>query len=132
MRQCRGYKPRPRPPKIVRDYFVQSTQEAFDDLLSFIRTQLGEQAPVQAAASGKRKKKAKKQPAPAPEFARKAEFADIVAALPRRIELQVVNPNGEDCNKEMKGKYDLRIKSLGNLSMVPLPSNSTIRAEPLG
>lgn len=109
-----GTNPDPVRQKIVRDYFVQSTQEAFDDLLSFIRTQLGEQAPVQAAASGKRKKKAKKQPAPAPEFARKAEFADIVAALPRRIELQVVNPNGEDCNKEMKGKYDLRIKSLGN------------------
>ena len=101
--------------KITRDYFVQSTQEALDTWVTFIRTQLGERQSVQAAPT-KSKKKAKKQQAvaPAPEFARKAEFADILAALPRRIELQVINPNGEDCDKKMRGKYDLRIKSLGN------------------
>lgn len=94
-----------------REWFLQSTQEAFDDLLAYIRTQLGEQAPVQVAAIGKKKKKSKTQPASAAEFARKNEFADIVAALPRRIELQMVNPNGEDCDKDMKGKYDLHIKT---------------------
>ena len=101
--------------KITRDYFVKSTQEALDTWLSFIRTQLGERQAVQPAPT-KSKKKAKKQQTSVstPEFARKAEFADILAALPRRIELQVINPNGEDCDKAMKGKYDLRIKSLGD------------------
>lgn len=102
--------------KITRDYFLQSTQSALDNWLSFVRTQLGERQPVRATPT-KGKKKAKKQhpSAIAPEFARKGEFADILEALPRRIELQVINPNGEDCDKVMKGKYDLRIKSLGNL-----------------
>ena len=102
--------------KITRDYFLQSTQSALDNWLSFVRTQLGEPQPVRST-SAKGKKKAKKQQtsAVAPEFARKGEFADILEALPRRIELQVINPNGEDCDKVMKGKYDLRIKSLGNL-----------------
>ena len=102
--------------KITRDYFLQSTQSALDNWLSFVRTQLGERQPVRATPT-KGKKKAKKQQtsAVAPEFARKGEFADILEALPRRIELQVINPNGEDCDKVMKGKYDLRIKSLGNL-----------------
>ncbi|WP_432634294.1 hypothetical protein [Candidatus Avelusimicrobium sp.] len=101
--------------KITRDYFVRSTQEALDTWLAFIRTQLGEAQPVQTAPTKGKKKAKKQQPvAPASEFARKAEFADILAALPRRIELQVINPNGEDCDKAMKGKYDLRIKSLGN------------------
>lgn len=102
--------------KITRDYFLQSTQSALDNWLSFVRTQLGERQPVRATPT-KGKKKAKKQQtsAVAPEFARKDEFADILEALPRRIELQVINPNGEDCDKVMKGKYDLRIKSLGNL-----------------
>lgn len=102
--------------KITRDYFLQSTQSALDNWLSFVRTQLGEPQPVRSTPA-KGKKKAKKQQASivAPEFARKGEFADILEALPRRIELQVINPNGEDCDKVMKGKYDLRIKSLGNL-----------------
>lgn len=102
--------------KITRDYFLQSTQSALDNWLSFVRTQLGERQPVRPTPA-KGKKKAKKQQTPtiAPEFARKGEFADILEALPRRIELQVINPNGEDCDKVMKGKYDLRIKSLGNL-----------------
>ena len=102
--------------KITRDYFLQSTQSALDNWVSFVRTQLGERQPVRATPT-KGKKKAKKQQtsAVAPEFARKDEFADILEALPRRIELQVINPNGEDCDKVMKGKYDLRIKSLGNL-----------------
>ena len=102
--------------KITRDYFLQSTQSALDNWLSFVRTQLGERQPVRATPT-KGKKKAKKQQtsAVAPEFARKDEFADILEALPCRIELQVINPNGEDCDKVMKGKYDLRIKSLGNL-----------------
>ena len=61
--------------KITRDYFLQSTQSALDNWLSFVRTQLGEPQPVPTPAKGK--KKAKKQQTPA--------------------------------------KYDLRIKSLGNL-----------------
>lgn len=102
--------------KITRDYFLQSTQSALDNWLSFIRTQLGERQPVRATpAKGKKKAKKQQTSAVAPEFARKGEFADILEALPRRIELQVINPNGEDCDKVMKGKYDLRIKSLGNL-----------------
>ena len=101
--------------KITRDYFVKSTQSAFDTWLSFVRTQLGERQSVQSEPTKSKKKAKKQQPiAPAPEFARKAEFADILAALPRRIELQLINPNGEDCERAMKGKYDLRIKSLGN------------------
>lgn len=102
--------------KITRDYFLQSTQSALDNWLSFIRTQLGERQPVRPTpAKGKKKAKKQQTSAVAPEFARKGEFADILEALPRRIELQVINPNGEDCDKVMKGKYDLRIKSLGNL-----------------
>lgn len=102
--------------KITRDYFLQSTQSALDNWLSFVRTQLGERQPVRATpAKGKKKAKKQQTSAVAPEFARKDEFADILEALPRRIELQVINPNGEDCDKVMKGKYDLRIKSLGNL-----------------
>lgn len=102
--------------KITRDYFLQSTQSALDNWLSFVRTQLGERQPVRATpAKGKKKAKKQQPSAVAPEFARKGEFADILEALPRRIELQVINPNGEDCDKVMKGKYDLRIKSLGNL-----------------
>lgn len=102
--------------KITRDYFLQSTQSALDNWLSFVRTQLGERQPVRATpAKGKKKAKKQQPSAVAPEFARKDEFADILEALPRRIELQVINPNGEDCDKVMKGKYDLRIKSLGNL-----------------
>lgn len=102
--------------KITRDYFLQSTQSALDNWLSFVRTQLGERQPVRATpAKGKKKAKKQQPSAIAPEFARKDEFADILEALPRRIELQVINPNGEDCDKVMKGKYDLRIKSLGNL-----------------
>lgn len=102
--------------KITRDYFLQSTQSALDNWLSFVRTQLGERQPVRATpAKGKKKAKKQQPSAIAPEFARKGEFADILEALPRRIELQVINPNGEDCDKVMKGKYDLRIKSLGNL-----------------
>lgn len=102
--------------KITRDYFLQSTQSALDNWLSFVRTQLGERQPIRATpAKGKKKAKKQQPSAVAPEFARKDEFADIVEALPRRIELQVINPNGEDCDKVMKGKYDLRIKSLGNL-----------------
>lgn len=102
--------------KITRDYFLQSTQSALDNWLSFVRTQLGERQPVRPTpAKGKKKAKKQQTPAIAPEFARKGEFADILEALPRRIELQVINPNGEDCDKVMKGKYDLRIKSLGNL-----------------
>lgn len=102
--------------KITRDYFLQSTQSALDNWVSFVRTQLGERQPVRATpAKGKKKAKKQQTSAVAPEFARKGEFADILEALPRRIELQVINPNGEDCDKVMKGKYDLRIKSLGNL-----------------
>lgn len=101
--------------KITRDYFLQSTQSALDNWLSFVRTQLGEPQPVPTPAKGKKKAKKQQTSAVAPEFARKDEFADILEALPRRIELQVINPNGEDCDKVMKGKYDLRIKSLGNL-----------------
>lgn len=102
--------------KITRDYFLQSTQSALDNWLSFVRTQLGEPQPVWSTpAKGKKKAKKQQTSAVAPEFARKGEFADILEALPRRIELQVINPNGEDCDKVMKGKYDLRIKSLGNL-----------------
>lgn len=102
--------------KITRDYFLQSTQSALDNWVSFVRTQLGERQPVRPTpAKGKKKAKKQQTPAIAPEFARKDEFADILEALPRRIELQVINPNGEDCDKVMKGKYDLRIKSLGNL-----------------
>lgn len=102
--------------KITRDYFLQSTQSALDNWLSFVRTQLGEPQPVRSTpAKGKKKAKKQQPSAIAPEFARKDEFADILEALPRRIELQVINPNGEDCDKVMKGKYDLRIKSLGNL-----------------
>lgn len=102
--------------KITRDYFLQSTQSALDNWLSFVRTQLGERQPIRATpAKGKKKAKKQQPSAVAPEFARKDEFADILEALPRRIELQVINPNGEDCDKVMKGKYDLRIKSLGNL-----------------
>lgn len=102
--------------KITRDYFLQSTQSALDNWLSFVRTQLGEPQPVRSTpAKGKKKAKKQQPSAIAPEFARKGEFADILEALPRRIELQVINPNGEDCDKVMKGKYDLRIKSLGNL-----------------
>lgn len=101
--------------KITRDYFLQSTQSALDNWLSFVRTQLGEPQPVPTPAKGKKKAKKQQPSAIAPEFARKGEFADILEALPRRIELQVINPNGEDCDKVMKGKYDLRIKSLGNL-----------------
>lgn len=101
--------------KITRDYFLQSTQSALDNWLSFVRTQLGERQPVPTPAKGKKKAKKQQPSAVAPEFARKGEFADILEALPRRIELQVINPNGEDCDKVMKGKYDLRIKSLGNL-----------------
>ena len=101
--------------KITRDYFLQSTQSALDNWLSFVRTQLGEPQPVPTPAKGKKKAKKQQTSAVAPEFARKGEFADILEALPRRIELQVINPNGEDCDKVMKGKYDLRIKSLGNL-----------------
>lgn len=102
--------------KITRDYFLQSTQSALDNWLSFVRTQLGERQPVRPTpAKGKKKAKKQQTSAVAPEFARKGEFADILEALPRRIELQVINPNGEDCDKVMKGKYDLRIKSLGNL-----------------
>ena len=102
--------------KITRDYFLQSTQSALDNWLSFVRTQLGERQPVRSTpAKGKKKAKKQQPSAVAPEFARKDEFADILEALPRRIELQVINPNGEDCDKVMKGKYDLRIKSLGNL-----------------
>ena len=102
--------------KITRDYFLQSTQSALDNWLSFVRTQLGERQPVRATpAKGKKKAKKQQPSAIAPEFARKDEFADILESLPRRIELQVINPNGEDCDKVMKGKYDLRIKSLGNL-----------------
>lgn len=102
--------------KITRDYFLQSTQSALDNWVSFVRTQLGERQPVRPTpAKGKKKAKKQQTPAIAPEFARKGEFADILEALPRRIELQVINPNGEDCDKVMKGKYDLRIKSLGNL-----------------
>lgn len=102
--------------KITRDYFLQSTQSALDNWLSFVRTQLGERQPVRSTpAKGKKKAKKQQPSAVAPEFARKGEFADILEALPRRIELQVINPNGEDCDKVMKGKYDLRIKSLGNL-----------------
>lgn len=101
--------------KITRDYFLQSTQSALDNWLSFVRTQLGESQPVPTPAKGKKKAKKQQPSAIAPEFARKGEFADILEALPRRIELQVINPNGEDCDKVMKGKYDLRIKSLGNL-----------------
>lgn len=102
--------------KITRDYFFQSTQSALDNWVSFVRTQLGERQPVRATpAKGKKKAKKQQTSAVAPEFARKGEFADILEALPRRIELQVINPNGEDCDKVMKGKYDLRIKSLGNL-----------------
>ena len=102
--------------KITRDYFLQSTQSALDNWVSFVRTQLGERQPVRPTpAKGKKKAKKQQPSAVAPEFARKDEFADILEALPRRIELQVINPNGEDCDKVMKGKYDLRIKSLGNL-----------------
>lgn len=101
--------------KITRDYFLQSTQSALDNWVSFVRTQLGEPQPVPTPAKGKKKAKKQQPSAVAPEFARKGEFADILEALPRRIELQVINPNGEDCDKVMKGKYDLRIKSLGNL-----------------
>ena len=102
--------------KITRDYFLQSTQSALDNWLSFVRTQLGEPQPVRSTpAKGKKKAKKQQTSAVAPEFARKDEFADILETLPRRIELQVINPNGEDCDKVMKGKYDLRIKSLGNL-----------------
>lgn len=102
--------------KITRDYFLQSTQSALDNWVSFVRTQLGELQPVRPTpAKGKKKAKKQQTSAVAPEFARKGEFADILEALPRRIELQVINPNGEDCDKVMKGKYDLRIKSLGNL-----------------
>lgn len=102
--------------KITRDYFLQSTQSALDNWVSFVRTQLGERQPVRSTpAKGKKKAKKQQTSAVAPEFARKGEFADILEALPRRIELQVINPNGEDCDKVMKGKYDLRIKSLGNL-----------------
>lgn len=102
--------------KITRDYFLQSTQSALDNWLSFVRTQLGERQPARSTpAKGKKKAKKQQPSAVAPEFARKDEFADILEALPRRIELQVINPNGEDCDKVMKGKYDLRIKSLGNL-----------------
>lgn len=102
--------------KITRDYFLQSTQSALDNWLSFVRTQLGERQPVRSTpAKGKKKAKKQQPSAVAPEFARKDEFADILESLPRRIELQVINPNGEDCDKVMKGKYDLRIKSLGNL-----------------
>ena len=101
--------------KITRDYFLQSTQSALDNWVSFVRTQLGEPQPVPTPAKGKKKAKKQQTSAVAPEFARKDEFADILEALPRRIELQVINPNGEDCDKVMKGKYDLRIKSLGNL-----------------
>lgn len=102
--------------KITRDYFLQSTQSALDNWVSFVRTQLGERQPVRPTpAKGKKKAKKQQTSAVAPEFARKGEFADILEALPRRIELQVINPNGEDCDKVMKGKYDLRIKSLGNL-----------------
>ena len=102
--------------KITRDYFLQSTQSALDNWVSFVRTQLGEPQPVRSTpAKGKKKAKKQQPSAIAPEFARKGEFADILEALPRRIELQVINPNGEDCDKVMKGKYDLRIKSLGNL-----------------
>lgn len=101
--------------KITRDYFLQSTQSVLDNWLSFVRTQLGEPQPVPTPAKGKKKAKKQQTSAVAPEFARKDEFADILEALPRRIELQVINPNGEDCDKVMKGKYDLRIKSLGNL-----------------
>lgn len=102
--------------KNTRDYFLQSTQSALDNWLSFVRTQLGEPQPVRSTpAKGKKKAKKQQTSAVAPDFARKGEFADILEALPRRIELQVINPNGEDCDKVMKGKYDLRIKSLGNL-----------------
>ncbi|WP_428076702.1 hypothetical protein [Candidatus Avelusimicrobium fimicolum] len=102
--------------KITRDYFLQSTQSALDNWLSFVRTQLGERQTVRSTpAKGKKKAKKQQTSAVAPEFARKGEFADILEALPRHIELQVINPNGEDCDKVMKGKYDLRIKSLGNL-----------------
>lgn len=95
---------------------MQSTQSALDNWLSFVRTQLGERQPARSTpAKGKKKAKKQQPSAVAPEFARKDEFADILEALPRRIELQVINPNGEDCDKVMKGKYDLRIKSLGNL-----------------
>lgn len=102
--------------KITRDYFLQSTQSALDNWVSFVRTQLGESQTVRSTpAKGKKKAKKQQTSAVAPEFARKGEFADILEALPRHIELQVINPNGEDCDKVMKGKYDLRIKSLGNL-----------------
>lgn len=102
--------------KITRNYFLQSTQSALDNWLSFVRTQLGERQTVRSTpAKGKKKAKKQQTSAVAPEFARKGEFADILEALPRHIELQVINPNGEDCDKVMKGKYDLRIKSLGNL-----------------
>ena len=107
--------------KITRDYFVTSTQDALDHWFAFLRANLGEQQSAQpAAAKGKKKSKKEQNVASKPAFsvfmpgARRAEFADILAALPRRIELQVINPNGEDCDKEKKGQYDLRIKSLGN------------------
>ena len=42
--------------KITRDYFLQSTQSALDNWLSFVRTQLGERQPVRATpAKGKKK-----------------------------------------------------------------------------
>lgn len=108
--------------KITRDYFVKSTQDALDHWFAFLRANLGEPQSAQPmTAKGKKKSKKEQNVASKPAFSvfmpsdRRAEFADILAALPRRIELQVINPNGEDCDKVMKGKYDLRIKSLGNL-----------------
>ena len=108
--------------KITRDYFVKSTQDALDHWFAFLRANLGEPQSAQPmTAKGKKKSKKEQNVASKPAFSvfmpsdRRAEFADILAALPRRIELQVINPNGEDCDKEKKGQYDLRIKSLGNL-----------------
>lgn len=108
--------------KITRDYFVKSTQDALDHWFAFLRANLGEPQSAQPmTAKGKKKSKKEQNVASKPAFSvfmpsdRRAEFADILAALPRRIELQVINPNGEDCDKEKKGPYDLRIKSLGNL-----------------
>lgn len=109
--------------KITRDYFVKSTQDALDHWFAFLRANLGEPQSAQPmTAKGKKKSKKEQNVASKPAFSvfmpsdRRAEFADILAALPRRIELQVINPNGEDCDKEKKGQYDLRIKSAGNFT----------------
>ncbi len=106
----------PRRQKITRDYFLTSTQQALDAWLAKTRSALGVAARQNPVPDKKSKKKQKNTPPAVSSVPdRTGEFADLLAWLPRRIELQLVNPNGEDCDKEKKGSYDLRIRSLGNM-----------------